>query len=133
MYSASPVRRRRLLAREEIDLLATGMQVGDGRTSGRHDRLRQALVGRIADGVTPATDGTASAVHFTGARTHRQVPNAGHNLPQESPKHSPARFWNWPPFEYEPGSASDRVELVQRILWQCERRAGDVVAQVRDR
>jgi hypothetical protein len=34
-----------------------------------------------ADGNFPATDGTASAAHFTGPRTHRQVPNAGHNLP----------------------------------------------------
>ena len=34
----------------------------------------------------PATDGTASAAHFTGPRTHCQVPNAGHNLPQETPE-----------------------------------------------
>jgi pimeloyl-ACP methyl ester carboxylesterase len=34
----------------------------------------------------PATDGTASAAHFTGPRTHRQVPGAGHNLPQEAPQ-----------------------------------------------
>jgi len=34
----------------------------------------------------PATDGTASADHFTGPRTHRQVPGAGHNLPQEAPQ-----------------------------------------------
>jgi pimeloyl-ACP methyl ester carboxylesterase len=33
----------------------------------------------------PATDGTASAVHFTGPRTHCQIPDAGHNLPQEQP------------------------------------------------
>jgi pimeloyl-ACP methyl ester carboxylesterase len=39
-----------------------------------------------ADGNFPATDGTASAVHFTGPRSHRRVPNAGHNLPQESPQ-----------------------------------------------
>ena len=38
-----------------------------------------------ADGNFPATDGAASTVHFTGPRTHRQAPNAGHNLPQESP------------------------------------------------
>src|SRR5204863_213925 len=36
-----------------------------------------------ADGNFPATDGTASAVHFTGPRTHRQIPDAGHNLPPE--------------------------------------------------
>jgi pimeloyl-ACP methyl ester carboxylesterase len=34
----------------------------------------------------PATDGTASAAHFTGPRVHRQVPDAGHNLPQENPQ-----------------------------------------------
>ena len=34
----------------------------------------------------PATDGTATAVHFTGPRTHRKVPGAGHNLPQEAPQ-----------------------------------------------
>ncbi|WP_343240737.1 MULTISPECIES: alpha/beta hydrolase [unclassified Streptomyces] len=38
-----------------------------------------------ADGNFPATDGSASAGHFTGPRTHRRVPHAGHNLPQESP------------------------------------------------
>lgn len=39
----------------------------------------------LADGNFPATDGSASAHHFTGSRVHHQVPNAGHNLPQESP------------------------------------------------
>jgi pimeloyl-ACP methyl ester carboxylesterase len=39
----------------------------------------------LADGNFPATDGTASALHFTGPRVHRQVPDAGHNLPQEAP------------------------------------------------
>lgn len=39
-----------------------------------------------AEGQAPATDGSASAFHFTGPRTHRQVPNAGHNLPQEAPE-----------------------------------------------
>ena len=39
----------------------------------------------LADGNFPATDGTASAAHFTGPRVHRQVPHAGHNLPQETP------------------------------------------------
>jgi len=34
----------------------------------------------------PATDGTASAAHFAGPRIHRQVPDAGHNLPQENPR-----------------------------------------------
>ena len=39
----------------------------------------------LADGNFPATDGTSSAVHFTGPRIHRQIPAAGHNLPQEAP------------------------------------------------
>ncbi len=39
----------------------------------------------LADGNFPATNGTASAGHFTGPRVHRQVPDAGHNLPQEAP------------------------------------------------
>lgn len=39
----------------------------------------------LADGNFPATDGSASAHHFTGPRAHHQVPNAGHNLPQEAP------------------------------------------------
>jgi pimeloyl-ACP methyl ester carboxylesterase len=38
-----------------------------------------------ADGNFPATDGSASARHFTGPRRHHQVPDAGHNLPQEAP------------------------------------------------
>jgi pimeloyl-ACP methyl ester carboxylesterase len=38
-----------------------------------------------ADGNFPATDGHPSAAHFTGPRVHRQVHDAGHNLPQEAP------------------------------------------------
>ena len=38
------------------------------------------------DGVALATDGTASAPKFTGRRTHRIIPRAGHNLPQEEPE-----------------------------------------------
>jgi len=38
-----------------------------------------------ADGNFPATDGTAYAVHFTGAHAHHIVPDAGHNLPREAP------------------------------------------------
>jgi pimeloyl-ACP methyl ester carboxylesterase len=38
-----------------------------------------------ADGNFPATDGKPSAAHFTGPRLHRQIPDAGHNLPQEAP------------------------------------------------
>ena len=40
----------------------------------------------MADGNFPATDGTASAHHFGGPRVHHQVPNAGHNLPEEAPE-----------------------------------------------
>jgi len=39
-----------------------------------------------ADGVIPATDGRASAAKFLGPRTHRVIPRAGHNLPQEEPE-----------------------------------------------
>ena len=39
-----------------------------------------------ADGVVPATDGTAQAGKFTGRRSHRVIPGAGHNLPQEEPE-----------------------------------------------
>ncbi len=39
----------------------------------------------LADGNFPATDGSPSARHFSGPRVHHQVPNAGHNLPQEEP------------------------------------------------
>ena len=39
-----------------------------------------------ADGVAPATDGSASAAKFTGRRVHRVIPRAGHNLPQEAPE-----------------------------------------------
>jgi pimeloyl-ACP methyl ester carboxylesterase len=38
-----------------------------------------------ADGNFPATDGSAGAARFTGPHVHRQVPDAGHNLPQEAP------------------------------------------------
>ena len=40
----------------------------------------------IDDGVIAATDGSASAPHFTGPRSNRQIPGVGHNLPQEAPR-----------------------------------------------
>lgn len=40
----------------------------------------------LADGNFPATDGTTTAHLFTGPRRHRQVPQAGHNLPAEAPR-----------------------------------------------
>lgn len=39
-----------------------------------------------ADGVVPATDGTAAAAKFTDRRAHRIIRHAGHNLPQEEPE-----------------------------------------------
>jgi pimeloyl-ACP methyl ester carboxylesterase len=39
----------------------------------------------VADGNHPASDGSAMAAKFRGPRTHRRVPDAGHNLPQEAP------------------------------------------------
>lgn len=39
-----------------------------------------------SDGLIPATDGKSSAPRFTGPRTHRIVPGAGHNPPQEKPE-----------------------------------------------
>jgi pimeloyl-ACP methyl ester carboxylesterase len=39
-----------------------------------------------ADGVAPVTDGSASAAKFTAGRSHRIIPRAGHNLPQEEPE-----------------------------------------------
>ncbi|KPH01763.1 alpha/beta hydrolase [Pseudomonas sp. RIT-PI-q] len=40
----------------------------------------------LTDGNYPASDGSATAKRFTGKRIPRQVPNAGHNLPQEAPQ-----------------------------------------------
>jgi len=39
----------------------------------------------LCDGNFPATDGEVYSRHFTGPHLHRQVPGAGHNLPQEAP------------------------------------------------
>jgi pimeloyl-ACP methyl ester carboxylesterase len=39
-----------------------------------------------ADGVVPATDGTAAAAKFTDRPVHRVIPGVGHNLPQEAPE-----------------------------------------------
>lgn len=39
-----------------------------------------------ADGVAPATDGSAGATKFIDRRSHRVIPQAGHNLPQEAPE-----------------------------------------------
>ena len=43
-------------------------------------------IGLLAPGDTGQLhDGGPSAAHFTGPRVHRNVPDAGHNLPQEAP------------------------------------------------
>jgi pimeloyl-ACP methyl ester carboxylesterase len=39
-----------------------------------------------ADGVNPATDGSAHAEKFMRRLAHRVIPHAGHNLPQEEPE-----------------------------------------------
>jgi len=38
------------------------------------------------DGVTAATDGSASAAKYGARRAYRVIPHAGHNLPQETPE-----------------------------------------------
>lgn len=40
----------------------------------------------IDDGVRPPADASAHAQRFSGPRSHRLVPGAGHNLPQEAPR-----------------------------------------------
>ena len=40
----------------------------------------------IDDGVRPPAEASAHAAQFTGPRSHRLVPGAGHNLPQEAPQ-----------------------------------------------
>ncbi|MEF3404608.1 alpha/beta fold hydrolase [Agromyces sp. CCNWLW203] len=39
----------------------------------------------LADGNFPARDAATAGARFTGPHEHRQVPHAGHNLPQEAP------------------------------------------------
>jgi pimeloyl-ACP methyl ester carboxylesterase len=40
----------------------------------------------MADGNFAASDGTAFARRFVGPHVHHQVPEPGHNLPQEAPQ-----------------------------------------------
>lgn len=71
-----------------------GLAAGDPRYADiqrRLDALPPITVPAItldgdADGVIAATDGSAQAAKFTGPRTHRVIPRAGHNLPQEEPE-----------------------------------------------
>ncbi len=70
------------------------LAVGDPRYDELERRLAQSPAIAVptitldgnADGVTPATDGSAYARLFTGRRTHRIIQGAGHNLPQEAPQ-----------------------------------------------
>jgi pimeloyl-ACP methyl ester carboxylesterase len=71
-----------------------GLADGDPQYAGLQQRLAALpaitvpaiTLDGAADGVAPATDGTASAAKFSGRRTHRIIPLAGHNLPQEEPE-----------------------------------------------
>jgi pimeloyl-ACP methyl ester carboxylesterase len=71
-----------------------GLADGDPAYADLQCRLAELPVIRVpaitldgaADGVTAATDGTATAAKFGGPRTHRVIANAGHNLPQEEPE-----------------------------------------------
>ncbi|MGH3703288.1 MAG: alpha/beta fold hydrolase, partial [Agromyces sp.] len=40
----------------------------------------------LADGNFPARDAATAGARFVGTYEHRQVPHAGHNLPQEAPR-----------------------------------------------
>jgi pimeloyl-ACP methyl ester carboxylesterase len=70
-----------------------GLAEGDPQYADLQDRLATLPVIGVptitmdgdADGVVPATDGSASAAKFTDRRSHRVIPQAGHNLPQEAP------------------------------------------------
>jgi len=71
-----------------------GLAEGDPQYAGLQRRLAALPVIAVptitldgdGDGVTPATDGTRSAAKFTDRRSHRIIPRAGHNLPQEEPQ-----------------------------------------------
>jgi pimeloyl-ACP methyl ester carboxylesterase len=71
-----------------------GLAEGDPQYAGLQHRLAELPAISVptitldgdADGVVPATDGTATAAKFTGRRTHHVIPHAGHNLPQEEPE-----------------------------------------------
>jgi pimeloyl-ACP methyl ester carboxylesterase len=71
-----------------------GLAEGDPRYADIQRRLAQlppitvpsVTLDGEGDGVAPATDGSASASKFKRRRTHRVIPGAGHNLPQEEPE-----------------------------------------------
>ena len=47
-----------------------------------------------ADGVVPATDGTAAASRFGRGRRHRVLADVGHNLPEEAPAEFARAVWD---------------------------------------
>lgn len=71
-----------------------GLEPGDPRYAAIEQRLAQQppiSVPSITfdgadDGVRPPAEANAAAHRFTGPRSHRIVPGAGHNLPQEKPE-----------------------------------------------
>jgi len=71
-----------------------GLVPGDPAYAGIERRLAaQPVIGVPAitfdgadDGVRPPADASAQAARFSGPRSHRIVPGAGHNLPQEAPR-----------------------------------------------
>jgi pimeloyl-ACP methyl ester carboxylesterase len=83
-----------------VDIVLHSYRVRLGAAPGdpRYDALEARLLAQppitvpavtldgLEDGSFTATDGRSSAAHFTGPRVHHQVPGAGHNLPQETPK-----------------------------------------------
>ena len=71
-----------------------GLAEGDPQYGGLQQRLAAQpaisvpaiTLDGAGDGVFPANDGSATAAKFTGPRSHRVIPRAGHNLPQEEPQ-----------------------------------------------
>ena len=71
-----------------------GLADGDPQYAGLQRRLAALPVIAVptitldgdGDGVTPATDSTRFAAKFADRRSHRVIPRAGHNLPQEEPE-----------------------------------------------
>jgi pimeloyl-ACP methyl ester carboxylesterase len=79
-----------------------GHEAGDPAYAGIERRL--AALPRItvptitldgaADGVVPASDGSASAARFGHGRRHRILPGVGHNLPEEAPSEFATAVWD---------------------------------------
>jgi len=61
-------------------------RLGYAPSSPPYDQIEKQLAAQPAIKVPAVTlDGSPSARHFSEPRVHHQVPNAGHNLPQEEP------------------------------------------------